>query len=69
MTCSVKNFEPMVMWGWDGPQPEKRKHERDKRKGSSGAWLAMSHESRRAEKAKEDSPQRTQRTQRKSCER
>ncbi len=20
MTCSVKNFEPTVMWGWEGPQ-------------------------------------------------
>jgi hypothetical protein len=31
MTCSVKNLEPTVMWGWVGPQPKRQREIRKKR--------------------------------------
>src|SRR5258708_689761 len=39
ITCSVKNFEPMVMWGWVVRQPEReRRLRRMKRMKREGRW-------------------------------
>ena len=40
MTCSVKNFEPMVMWGWVERQPETERRQRRMRRREE---LASAH--------------------------